>query len=314
MLIGHQKIWQLLNASYEADKISHGYLFFGESGLGKKKLAKEFVKMLNCQDFKKDGPCQLCRSCKNIEKEFFPDLTIIEPLNKEIKIDQIRDLKYTLTLKPYEGKYKSAIINEAQSLNQEAFSCLLKTLEEPLGKAVLILVSSAKESLPKTILSRVEHIKFHKVNLAEIENYLQLQGANKEKAKELSLFSEGKPGAAIDYFNNQEKLEEESEKIGDLIAVKNFSLAGRFEYAKELVEGESVLETLQTWLKFLRSVLLFKLGVKDGQLYKNFYKDTEDISVEKVKKILNTCEEIHFLLKSTNVNPKLALETLMIEL
>ena len=118
MLIGHKKIWDQLGISYKIDRLAHGYLFFGEDSLGKKKLAKEFIKLLNCESPQSGLPCQNCRSCKSIEKESHPDFLLIEPEKQEIKIDQIRDLKYSLTLKPYEGKYKSVIINEAQALNR----------------------------------------------------------------------------------------------------------------------------------------------------------------------------------------------------
>jgi len=88
MLIGHQKIWQFLKKAIEMDKLSHAYLFFGEESLGKRKLAKEFIKLLNCQN--SDKPCQTCHSCQDIEKEVHPDLILIEPKKKEIQIAQIR--------------------------------------------------------------------------------------------------------------------------------------------------------------------------------------------------------------------------------
>lgn len=325
MLIGHKKIWNQLDISYKVDRLAHGYLFFGEDSLGKKKLAKEFIKLLNCESPKEGLPCQNCRSCQSIEKESHPDFLLIEPEKpssanfstgrQEIKIDQIRELKYTLTLKPYEGKYKSVIINEAQLLNQEAYSCLLKTLEEPLGKAILILISQTKESLPKTILSRVEQIKFQKINSADIESHLKTQGLGEIKSKEISSISDGRPGIGLNYFNNPEKIEKEKEIVRDFIKIKKSSFASRFKYIKDLTEGENTINVLRVWLKFLRGVLLNKVGAKNkNQMYKDFYKDVEDLSLVKIKKLLNICEELNFILTTTNVNQRLALETLMIEL
>jgi DNA polymerase-3 subunit delta' len=323
MLIGHKKIWQSLQASYKADRLAHGYLFFGEDSLGKKRLAKEFIKFLNCTG--ENPPCQNCRSCKEIEKDSYPDFSLIEPLKpssanattgkQEIQIAQIRELKYSLTLKTYEGKYKSVIINEAQSLNQEAYSCLLKTLEEPLGKAIMILISQARESLPKTILSRVESIKFQKTPTQEIENYFISQGLADQKAKELAQVADGRPGIALNYFNDPEKIKNDLAKIEDIVKIKKSSLTYRFQYIKDLTEGEQVVETLRTWMGFFRDAMLFKIGVKnENQIYKNFYKEVEDLNVVKLKDILKKCEELNLLLTTTNVNQKLALETLMIEI
>jgi DNA polymerase-3 subunit delta' len=315
MLIGHKKIWNQLGVSYKIDRLAHGYLFFGEDSLGKKKLAKEFIKLLNCESPEDGLPCQNCRPCQLIEKESHPDFLLIEPLKREIQIDQIRELKHTLTLKPYEGKYKSVIINEAHALNQEAYSCLLKTLEEPLGKAILILISRAKESLPKTILSRVEQIKFHKIDSLDIEKSLRSRGAKEATAQEISLISEGRPGIGLNYLNAPEYIEKEKEFVRDFIKIKKSSLAGRFQYIKDLTDGENAIEVLRVWLKFLRGALLSKVGVQNkNQIYKDFYKDVDDLNLTKIKKLLTICEELNILLTTTNVNQKLALETLMIEL
>lgn len=316
MLIGHNKIWQFLKSSYEMDKLAHGYLFFGEEGLGKKKLAKEFIKFLNCQS-DKNKPCQICRQCRTIERGEFPDFSLIEPSKKEIQIDQIRDLKYSLSLKSYEGGYKAVIINEAQTLNQEAYSCLLKTLEEPLGKAIIILISQTKESLPKTILSRIEQIKFHRVSEKEIDDYLKSQNIPQNRLKEISFLSEGKPGTALNYLNNPAKMEEEKKIISDFIKLKEVSLAGRFQYIKDLTDDENKnsTEVLKTWLGFLRGLLLQRMGViQKNQIYNDFYAEVNDFDLAKIKKILNICGDLNRLLTTTNASQKLAMETLMIEL
>ena len=73
MIIGHQKQWQFLKNSYKTDKLSHAYLFYGPTGLGKKKLAVEFVKFLNCENTSDNKPCNICRACIDIEKGIYPD-------------------------------------------------------------------------------------------------------------------------------------------------------------------------------------------------------------------------------------------------
>ena len=186
MLIGHQKQWQFLRRSKELNKLSHAYLFFGQEKLGKKTLALEFVKLLNCQNPHSTGQaCGLCRPCKEIDRRESPDLLVIEPLEKEIKISQIRDLERFLSFKPYLSSFKTAIIDKAHCLNQEAQSAFLKTLEEPRGETILILVSHLPQVLFPTILSRVQKIRFSPVALVEINDYLKRMKTPEENIKEL---------------------------------------------------------------------------------------------------------------------------------
>ena len=144
MIIGHKNQWNFLKKSAELDRLSHAYLFSGENQLGKKTLAIEFVKFLNCsaKDFS-EKPCQVCRNCQDVQKKAHPDFVLIEPENshKEIQISQIRNLIWKLSLRPYSAVFKVAILDKAHSMSQEAQSCFLKLLEEPKGKALLILIT-----------------------------------------------------------------------------------------------------------------------------------------------------------------------------
>ena len=110
-MIGHQKQRQLLKVLSESSRIPHGLLFSGQDQLGKKTLAIEFIKYLNCLSKKK--PCQTCRSCQDIDKNNHPDFILIEPDGKEIKISQIRDLIWKLSLYSYSAPFKTAIIDNA---------------------------------------------------------------------------------------------------------------------------------------------------------------------------------------------------------
>ena len=92
MIVGHQKQWEFLKKAAELGKLSHAYLFYGEQQLGKKALAIEFIKFLNCQAEQK--PCQNCKNCRDIERRVYPDFILVEPnrSNKEIQIFQIKEL------------------------------------------------------------------------------------------------------------------------------------------------------------------------------------------------------------------------------
>lgn len=305
MFIGHKKQWQLLKTSVKTGKIAHAYLFLGESQIGKRTVAIEFIKLLNCQNNKK--PCQTCRSCQDIEKGRHPDLITIEPQG-QIKISQIRDLQWQLALHPYSAPFKTAIIDEAHLLNLEAASAFLKTLEEPKGKTVVILITPYAEMMLATILSRVQTIKFYPVSFLEIERYLKEKGSS--SAHRLSSLSLGRPGRAIDYLNDPQKLENREQKVQDLVKITQSNLAYRFQYANDLnKDPQNFKETLDIWLNYLRTILLLKIGIK---------KDNDlpmiDYSLPKLSKILSSIEETIHWLSSTNINSKLALETLMLKL
>lgn len=293
MIVGHQKIWQYLKHSAEIGKLSHAYLFSGQEKLGKRTLAIEFVKWLFNSD---------------ILKRQHPDFIFIEPIGKEIQISQIRECILRLSLKPSIAPYKVAIIDQAHLMNKEAQNCFLKTLEEPKGKTILILITEYPEMLFPTILSRVQKIKFYPLPSTEIENYLKTKGVSDSKIKEISRLSQGKPGRAIDFISNSKKIEERKQKITELIKILNSPLAFRFQLAKDLSREKNLREILDIWLDYFRNLLLercltyLRPGVKS------------DYSFSKLKNILKQIQRTNFLISTTNINKELALEILMLEL
>ena len=162
MLIGHKKQWNFLKNKFENNQLSHAYLFTGADRIGKKAFATELVKLVSCNNQEK--PCQKCFSCLSIEKGNFPDFKIISKKEdkSEIEISQIREIQNFLSYKSYYGSFKVVLIDGAELLNQEAQSCLLKTLEEPKGQTILFLISSKPDMLLPTIFSRCQTMKFFK--------------------------------------------------------------------------------------------------------------------------------------------------------
>jgi DNA polymerase-3 subunit delta' len=286
MPIGHQKQWQFLKKSAELGKISHAYLFSGPEKVGKKKIALEWIQLLLGEKI------QLGKN---------PDLILIEPEEKEIKISQIRELIWKLSLKPYSASLKVAIIDKAHLMNQEAQNCFLKTLEEPKKNTYLILITEYPESLLPTILSRCQIIKFYSVSKKEIEDYLTKEKINKEKIQEVLKFSMGKPGRAIDFISNSEKLEEWQKNIKTADKILNLDLSSKFQYAKDLAQKNNLREVLEIWLSYFRDILFGKINQGDFD------------SLIKLKKIIEKIQETNFLLSATNINQRLALEILMLE-
>jgi len=293
MIIGHQKQWQFLRKSLELGKRAHAYLFSGETQLGKKKFALEFAKLINGENF-----------------DFgHPDLILIEPYEGgEIQIIQIRELIQKLSLKPYSAFLKVAMIDQAHLMNSEAQNCFLKTLEEPKGNTILILITEAPETLFPTIRSRCEIIKFYPVKISEIENYLESQGISKEKSKAIARLSLGRPGLAIDFLTNPQKLENQKKIIEELIKISSgkTSLSLRFQYAKDLVMNPELSEILNIWLSYFRTLLLEQFLPPEVK--------KPEYPFSKLKNIIKQIQNTIFLISTKNINPRLALEILMLEL
>lgn len=333
MLIGHQKQWNFLKNKFESDQLSHAYLFLGESQLGKKTFAKEFIKLVNCLSAqtapeKTDEPhlrqgfggqaCQKCQNCQMIEKGNFPDLLMIDSNEGELKIEKIREAQNFLSYKSYYGSFKAVIVNDAEKMNQEAQSCFLKTLEEPKGKTIIILISSRSEVLLNTITSRCQTVKFFLIDSKSIKDYLEQQGVSSAKAEILSFVSGGKPGRAYNLFLNPDKIEKEKKLLKEILGVLNSGLAEKFKYAKSVdLESQNLNEILAVLIKYFRYLLFLKIGVETPKEQKYFIEPTpsfKNYPMEKIKKIISLIEYINQQVSFTNVNQKLALEYLLVEL
>lgn len=291
MIIGHQKQWHFFEEIAKSGRIPHALLFSGQEKLGKKTIAIEFIKLF---------------FGKNIFSH--PDFTLIEPINNEIQISQIRDLNWKLSLKPFIAPLKAAIIDRAHLMNQEAQNCFLKTLEEPKGRAVLILITEYPETLFSTILSRCENFKFYPVPGKEIKDFLKNREISEEKIEEIINISQGKPGMAVDFISNEEKLNNQKQIMKDLNRIIDSDLAYRFQYAKDLSEGGNIKETLENWLAYFRSALINSVKFPKGESIFPQY------SFLKIKNIVQQILTINFIINTTNVNKRLALETLMLDL
>jgi DNA polymerase-3 subunit delta' len=290
-IIGHQKQREFLKKAVKKGNFSHAYLFSGREKLGKRKIALEIVSLLLETD---------------PEKKQHPDLMLIEPQEGEIRISQIKDLISWLSFKPYLGSFKAAIIDSAHSMNGEAQTALLKTLEEPKGRTLLILISENPEHLFPAILSRVQIIKFYPVKKEEIKKYLKSQDVSEKKSEEIIKISLGRPGVAVEYVLEPKKIEAFEEKIKELNKISRSELSFRFQCAKNLSENvQELKETLDVWTSYLRSVLLEKNLVSDGK--------NQEYSTSKLKNILKTIQNTRFLILTTNASSRLALETLMLE-
>lgn len=293
-MIGHKKQWQFLIKSIELGKLPHALLFYGQEQVGKKTLAIELAKRLINND---------------IIRRIHPDFVFLRPENKSIQIAQIRNVIEKLSFKPYSAECKVAVIDNAHLMTKEAQNCFLKFLEEPGEKTFLFLITEHPETLLSTILSRVQKIRFSPVENKEIEKYLLENKISKSKISELNSLILGRPGMAIDFIADPQKIKDQRKLIADLVKVIDSDLSFRFQYAKVLSDKKSnnnLKNVLDVWLRYLRNSLISKINKEGIEL--------STYSVDKLKEVIKEMQSTKFLLTTTNVNSKLALEVLLMKL
>jgi len=167
-LLGQETVVELLQSAAKQDRIGHAYLFYGPRGTGKTTAARLIAKLANCEKRKSDAafrgrgePCNECQPCTAITNGSSLDVVEIDAASNR-GIDEIRDLKESVTTAPASSAYKVYIIDEAHMLTGPAFNALLKTLEEPPAHAIFILATTEYEKLPATITSRTQRFLFKK--------------------------------------------------------------------------------------------------------------------------------------------------------
>lgn len=183
----------LLEKAAREERLAHLLLFYGESASHQREVALRIAQILNCKHLTPEGPCQGCSSCHKISDRNHPDILWLKPLKSSLGIEQVLNWQEKIYLKHYEGKYKVSIIEQADSLTLPAANALLKVIEEPPERTVIILSAENAEGILPTILSRAQVVYFpnhsEKVWLEEEKDQseaagaLELSGGNQNLAK-----------------------------------------------------------------------------------------------------------------------------------
>lgn len=289
-----------------------GYLFTGPEGIGKKMAALALAKALNCPEAKTDA-CGHCASCLKIENGQHPDVHIITGEGAQIKIEAIRQLQKDVSLKAYEGVFKAFIIDNAHTLSAEAANCLLKILEEPPKKSLIILITDKPNLLFKTIISRCKTLKFLPLKREVLEAILKKDyKLDVQFAHFLAYFSEGRLGQAL-------KL-----KDSGILAKKNnlidkFVLASRPDIDSMAAQDkEDVRFSLNLLAAWFRDIYLLKAGLPEQEVInsdrrEDLTRSARGFSFLDLEAIFtNISTAISYLEK--NVNTRLLLFNLRMEL
>lgn len=294
-IIGNERIAEMLEKSYKADKLSHAYLFEGPEHLGKRTLALNF--------------CKLLLSDEEEDVLNNPDLIILNSADsdKQITVEKIRELEKVLGLYPYRSKYKIAIIEQAEKMNKAAANALLKTLEEPNKTTILILLSSNSKNVIETIKSRCQRLKFLSVKKELLEEFLKDKINKKSEAERIIEISGYRPGKMIKFL-------EQREEVGIAIEeIKRFSVIAEKNENDKINEAEiiskkevdEIISALDLWTIYCR-----KLLIKNYEVGSENKKEYLSKIVDRINLISKTKENI----LSKNINIKLALENLFLRM
>lgn len=246
-IVGNQKTKEILKRTFISNRASHSYMFLGIEGIGKKLLAKEFAKAILCLDdskIEKASYCNECKSCIEFSSSNNPDFIYLEPEETKIKIDQIRNMQMKVAEKPIISKNKVYIIDNADTMTNEAQNCLLKTLEEPPEYVTIILIGKNEENFLTTIKSRCTKVYFDKISNEELKTYL-LKNNISDISEDLLEMADGSIKKALEINENKESyysLENIMNNIDKCDIIEILNIAGELYKSKETIY--SILENV----------------------------------------------------------------------
>ena len=318
-VLGHSKPIEFLKRAIHQDKVSHSYLFLGNEGIGKKWVALQFAKAINCLEgeIEKGDACDRCLSCKKIDHHLHPDVLIIEPEGQTLKVDQVRQMQRDLAYRPYEGHRRVCVLTAADRMAPNMSNTLLKTLEEPPLHTVIILLANNPKMVLPTILSRCQPIRFHPLPIPLVSNWLMERGGfNEKEAHLLASLSEGSPGKALEIREEIDQIPRD-ELLTDFVGLKSLPFEKKENWAESLSSHrENLILILEVAKTLLRDLVIMKTLKDSSKLIHPDLLQVIEVLASKwnLSSLLNRMEVLHqtILTIRSNANMTLALEAMML--
>jgi len=342
-ILGQEKPIRLLTALIQNETIPHALLFLGIEGVGKKTTAMATAMAVNCMGHgeenlpkknnnranrstiqkitTKSGVCGCCRSCSKIKSGNHPDIILIKPTGNFIRINQIRNLCNTLNMKPYEARLRVVVISDAQAMNPASGNALLKMLEEPPARTVLILTALNTSDLLPTIVSRCQHIRFSPIPHNQIEALLiERKGTSHDDAKKIATMANGSLSKALSMMRHMNKINWIKRRAWLLNSAESLSLMSipsRLAFAENLSRDKVVLadslEVMKSWFRDLVICKFHPEQIMNKDLEEEIQQHSKKMTVDS---LLSKIDYIHLAQKNiqANANLRLTLEGLILRL
>jgi DNA polymerase-3 subunit delta' len=234
---GHRRLLSLLSQAIRRQSLTPSLIFSGPEGVGKRLTAISVAQELNCISPIEATACGTCTVCRRIARGAHPDVMTIEPGETgSIKIDQVRAAIERAVFRPFEGRRRVTIIEQADALVIAAQNALLKTLEEPLPASVFVLVTSRPDTLLPTVRSRCAHLRFGRLQVSDVAMVLEKsEGFSQKDALAAAAASDGSVRRALDL--EADEFAEARGDAEDLLQVVGRDPRTRLERAKALLKG-----------------------------------------------------------------------------
>ncbi len=345
---GHSGPSLLLLNTFRAGRLAHAYLITGPKQSGRRTLALDLARAVNCRPAPDlfgaapDKPCGECPQCVRITRGIHADVRIINvdtPTEKKrggddeeeggrsrktmISIEHVRDMERDAWLKPFEGNSRAFIIDGAELLHPAAANALLKTLEEPPPEVIIILVAADKGALLPTIISRCQQIELRPVATETIERELTVRHKTEpEQARTLARLARGRPGWAISALSDPTALDRQAQAIQRIMAALAGDLESRFNYARQLSDSfwrkrDDVLLELDFWLDWWRDIALVRNGLERFVTYVDWLPTLaalgRQLDGDAIARGVETVTGTRNALVA-NANSRLALDVMMLDL
>ncbi|MGH7318838.1 MAG: ATP-binding protein [Candidatus Rokuibacteriota bacterium] len=317
-ILGQEPALALLRRALDLGRLPHAYAFVGPTGVGRRRAALGLAQACLCPT----GGCGACSACRRVAAGHHPDCQVLLPTPPRdnprgvpaLRIEQVRELEHWAALAPLEGSRKVFILDEADRMTLPTAQALLKTLEEPPPRTLLVLVISNVRALPPTVLSRCQLVRFRPLDLEVATELLGKRGADPEAARVLARLCRGQVGV-LEGSDLAGVRERRAEALS-LLEVARPQLVTRLdEAAPDRAEVAAYLETYWLWY---RDALCLAAGGASTLLVNVDRQDdltalARRTPIEILAAAVSAIKEAWLGLEG-NLNPRLALEQALLSL
>ena len=322
-ILGQREPKRRLRRLLETDRLPHALLFSGPEGVGKRRTAEALAAALLCLSPAAGHPCGTCESCRAFSRGIHPDFFFVVPEAvgkgaRSIRIEAMRALGSALARPPELAPRQVALIDDAQRMNEAAANSFLKTLEEPTGDVVFLLVTGMRAALLDTIVSRCLEIPFGPLALPELFEVLHRHGVEAEEAAALAALADGSAGRAL-ALHAEGALRRREEAVSLLARLPQIPPLSLWAEGKKW--GALSREEAGEWLRSLRLTLRDVLALYGGAaplysvgLEAPVAEIAARFSEARVFSMLADVKEAERRLLSSNVNIRLLVEALLLSL